>query len=176
MDLKTKTRLEDLISSIEQKNISVNTDRYSPTLEYNIQTAVSYKREGNYDKAIEIYLDIFKQIKCVNSNIAAFMFKVIICAEEFYLAYKLITLVETEVIKRDGPRAPLVPFPGGPVLGYIKWAHTEYKENLVLACKQSHLNNNINYLLEYVRPYAGNPTYTFKKSSAQILSEITKII
>lgn len=175
MTEKNKTQIKELIKSIKSQKILVDTAPYSPALESTIQEAVAYKRNGDYDKSIEIYLDIFKRTGCVNSNISAFLYKSIICAEEFSLGYELLLIVEIILIAKEGPRMPIIPFPGGPVLGYIKWAHTEYMEELEDASRNALRYRDTNYLLRYVQPKSGNPSYRFKKSATQIFEDIGKI-
>lgn len=176
MGLKNKTRLEELIKSIKAGIIKVDTEAYSPLFEMRIQEAVEYKRGGQYDRAVDIYIDIFHEMKSVNSNIMAFLYKVILSAEEFKLAYDLIVLIEQIVILNIGPKCPIRPFPNGPVMGYIKWAFTDYKEQFLTACIKSLSSRNTQYLLEYVIPKSGNPSYKFSKSDSQIFKEISQIV
>ncbi len=175
MNTEIKARLEDLLNSIKIIKIDIINDPYPPVYESTIQDAVACKRNGNYDKSVEIYLGIFKNMGCVNANIAAFLYKTLVSAEEFYLAFMLISFVEVSVILTDGPKMPIAPFPGGPVIGYIKWAFTEYREELKAACKNTLFYRDPNYLLNYVKPLSGNPLYRFKKSNNQIFEEIKEI-
>lgn len=166
-----------MVQNIKQGKIKVDAkNNYSPSFEPAIQEAVSYKRSGRYDKAVEIYLDIFSDCGCVNNNILTFLYKVVLCAEEFSLAYEMIVISENEAIRQVGPLAPLRFFPGGPVFRYIKWAQTDYKEELLEACRQTLYFGDVSPLLEYVRSKAGNENYRFSKSVAQIISEICKIV
>lgn len=176
MKTKNVEALKDLIHNIKQGKIKIDAkNNYSPSLEPAIQEAVSFKRSGNYDRAVEIYLDIFSDCGCVNNNIVTFLYKVVLCAEEFSLAYEMIVVSENEAIRQVGPLAPLRFFPGGPVFRYVKWAQTDYKEELLEASRQTLLTGNTSALLEYVRSKSGNASYRFTKSNTQIISEISQL-
>ncbi len=177
MDALIKEKVKDLVLNIKQRKIKVDAvSNYSPSLEPQIQEAVSYKRSGNYDKAVEIYLDIFSNCGYVNNTVLTFLFKVILCAEEFALAFEMIIVSENEAIGQVGPMAPLRFFPGGPVFRYVKWAQTDYKEEFIAACQQTLRTNNTSYLLNYVSSKSGNENYRFTKSDAQIINEIGRLI
>lgn len=173
MQLKTKERLEEFLSSVSLGEIPVNANAYPPVLEPYVQQAVSAKRNGLYEEAVNIYLDILESMNCANSSIMSYLFKVILCAEEFALAYGLLAVMEEEITRKIGPQCPIMAFPGGPVVGYIPWWFTEYKREMLNSSLQTIRSKNIQYLLEYVKNKSGNPNYRFTKSDSQILAEIT---
>ena len=176
MNNKTLNRLLEFVNSVKSGQLSVNANGYSPTIEPQVQQAVALKRNGQYDDAVNIYLDLLKDMRCANSELTAYLYKVVICAEQFYLGYQLLTVMETAISKTLGPKCPLRLFPGGPVMGYINWWTTDYKQELYSACIQAQRNRSTWELLEYVRPKSGNPSYKFSNSDSEILRQVSQIL
>ena len=73
---------------------NVDPNNYPMYLESTIQRAVSHKRNGEYDKAIDIYLDIFESTRRVYPAIMEFLYKVVLCSGELEFAYQVIVYAE----------------------------------------------------------------------------------
>lgn len=176
MNSKIKDKLVKLVSLLKNQKITVNMDECHGSFEGQIRQAEAYKRHGRYDKSVNLYLELIDKAKCVYSEIAAYLYKTVICAEEFCLGYQLISIVEAEVIKKEGTKAPVKLFSGDSNVGYVKWVHTDYREKLVLACRQTLFKEDLVYLMGYIRSMSGNPAYFFKKFDFEIFYEISEIV
>lgn len=133
-------------------NLQFDVDPYSPTYEPLIKQAVQYKRAGNYDEAIKLYIKIFDDAKCFNTEIVRYLCKVLICDGELILAYKLLGASWDALRDKCGP----CPVPSIPS---IPWAQINDASQLVKACSELANTRDFRPFCAYVAPIAGNPCY-----------------
>ena len=85
---------EMFVKLLNKQGYIVYEDNYPSYLEDEIQKAVSYKRNKEYDKAIQIYLDIFESSKGFYPAILEYLYKAVICSGQLVFAYESILLAE----------------------------------------------------------------------------------
>ena len=93
--MDNQKRYRDMIMKLLNKQgYIVYKDNYPSYLEIEIQKAVSYKRNKDYDNAIQIYLDIFEREKGFYPAILEYLYKTVICSGQFVFAYEVILFAE----------------------------------------------------------------------------------
>ena len=144
---------------------------YSPTYEPLIKQAVQYKRAGNYDEAIKIYIKIFDDAKCFNTEIVRYLCKVLICDGELLFAFHWLGAAGIALEKKCGPCPdPNVPF--------IPWAQFQDATELINACIDLRNTRDIKSFCNYVASIAGNPGYVPANPTDLVMQadEIVRII
>lgn len=176
MDLQIKNKVQKFIHRIKIGCYPIYVDNYPVEFESEVQRAVELKRKGNYDEAINIYLEYFFKANCAYTELMSYLYKVLLSAEELFDAEIVIKYAENTLKLRIGEKAPLVLFSGGPVVGYTEWKQTQYRQELINACLQAFYYNNYNALLMHIRAMSGNPLWMFSKAKNDIRQDISDII
>lgn len=186
MNEQNKNELATLISAIKNGVKKIEVDPYPISLEPTIRLAVEEKRNGQYDEAIRLYLEIFKKPSGLNADIMAFLFKVLVCDGELVKAQEIIRYAEEALISQVGEKAPLRLFPNGPVMGCTKWKQTVYRDDLYNACNEGVLrfNGKISIptfgvpvsLLQFARSMSGNPDFSYTCSHEKLAQEIGMVV
>lgn len=79
-----------LLNVLNNQGYIIYRDSYPNYFEDKIQKAVNYKKNKKYDKAIKIYLDIFKKSKSVYPSIMEYLYKCVLCSGQLVFAYETI--------------------------------------------------------------------------------------
>ena len=174
MQEQTKIELEKFLDEIESGKILVDVERYSPIYEAKIQTAVSAKRAGCYNDAVNIYLELFREMHRAHSEVMRFLYKILLCDEELYLAYRTITLAERELIRQCGHKSRTY----HPLFGFIEmeWSQTVEKNDLLAECRRLMQTGSINSLWRFIAEKSGNPNFTLKRGTDHLMREAKKIL
>ena len=150
-------KMYKFLEDLESGSLEIVIEQYPERLEDVIQTAVSYKRKGDYDSAISTYFLLFESEKNANCDILVYFYKVLIASCDFYAAYRIICAAEKEVIKQKGEYSTLMS-PWGTPMGFVPWLQSDHKNRLLEAMHDA-AKGNTTALREYCKAASGNPKY-----------------
>ena len=97
------SRWDSMMDLVFSSRLKIDPDDYPKRLEFTIQRAVEQKRQGNFNKAIEIYLNIFENEGRVFPAILDMLYKAVICTGKIDFAYEVIAYGEAFAKKAWGP-------------------------------------------------------------------------
>ena len=83
-----------LMNVLNNQGYIVYSDNYPNYLESDIQLAVYYKRIKEYDKSIQVYLNIFEENKGVYPLVLEYLYKTVLCNGQLVFAYETILFAE----------------------------------------------------------------------------------
>ncbi len=167
MNQQSAHNIELLCLKLENHLIPIYFDSYPALLENQIQDAVQEKRQGNYDLAISIYLDIFSYEEKVSSAIATYLYKVLIAdATRLDLAYRLIVALEQEVVEKNGLTT---------IFG-IPWGQTVHRTQLQNVLLTFSENRDMQPLYDYAKQLSGNDNYEMIATKQEVLFALYRMI
>ena len=103
-------RWDKMMNLVFAGTLKVDVDDYPSRLESKIQQAVSLKRNGKFEKAIEVYLDIFERENRIFPGILDMMYKSVLCSGRIDFAYEVIAYGEAFAKKAWGPSSWMGPW------------------------------------------------------------------
>ena len=168
MNSSIATRLNKMLNDIESGWIRTIVAEYPGSLESSIQKAVSYKRDGNYDSAIDVYLRMFEGEGKVWVDIEVFLYKVLLADCDFAEAYRLIVHSERAVVREKGPLCTMMS-PWGQPMGRVPWMQTDHKERFISAMRAA-ARGDISIIKQYCESASGNYSYRFRLSDYEVRS------
>ena len=168
MNANNKTRLTKFLDDLETGRIRTIVAEYPHSLESSIQKAVSYKRDGDYDSAIDVYLRMFQGEGRVWVDIEVFLYKVLLADCDFVEAYRLIVHSERAVVREKGPLCTMMS-PWGQPMGRVPWMQTDHKNRFIDAMRSASYGNT-STIKQYCESASGSYNYRFRLSDSEVRS------
>jgi hypothetical protein len=171
MDHICGTRLENFIDSICAESVDIIVDKYPLELDEQVLKAEQLVKQGKFESAICIYLDIFENV--VYADLMCNLYKVLLCEGLFFYAYLVIDCAERAIVEKLGKNVYISKQTMS--LNYADWRETEYKKELVKFSNDIVQKDNYYGLLEYLRSISSDPEYVYPISHYQIRLDMEDI-
>lgn len=142
------------------KSLPITTNNYPDSIEDDIQEAVQYKRSGNYDRSLEVYLDILKQQRILFTGVLNGLFKTIAVKGYLKEAYTLLLKGNAAMSQSKTMNNPF-----GMSNGF-----KDHMNRMEEAVKSERM------LLQYLTSISGNPYYKLARSYQEIYQEFKENI
>lgn len=104
------SRFDKMMDAVFSGSLKIDQENYPNRLEKDIQIAISKKRDGFFETAIDIYLNIFERERRIYPAIMEFLYKSVICTGRLDFAYECIAYGEAFAKKCWGPRSWMGPW------------------------------------------------------------------